>query len=255
MLMGPAMLTRTLALALAALALSACDIDAQPGEHNDDQVRESSDEPREPGDPEQPVPEDSGSPAEAGEVGGDEGGEGCGGEPEPIDPEAEPYPHSPGVSVGGAVVDCDVESGAEVVTWQRESTPELALYVAAIHDARSDAASDAAGEADIHFDRPGASVLALTAFDATHWNVTVGEHSGLTRVILIGYGEQTASVPEGVALETWHESHSACGYTLPFDGEGGCNTDLLLASLEAHVGAPLFRFDGCRSASTFDYAR
>jgi hypothetical protein len=254
--MGSAMLTRTLALALSALTLSACDIDAQPDTHNDNgEVRESSDEPgepgdpREPGDPEQPVPGDSGYP-------GDEGGEGCGGEPEPLDPEAEPYPHSPGVAVGAAIVDCDVEAGSELVTWQSEAAPELALYVASIRATR-DVASDgeATGEADLHFDRPGASVLALTAFDATHWNVTVGAESGLTRVILIGYGEQTATVPEGVELETWHESHSACGYTLPFDGEGGCNTDLLLASLEAHTGAPLFRFDGCASASIFDYAQ
>lgn len=163
-----------------------------------------------------------------------------------------------GVGPSDVILDCDVDSGYETYAWQTDQSSAVQLYLGAVYQTRSDHGSDhPLGEASVHFARLGASVLALSAYEPTHWTVTVGEGAALSKVIVIGYAAQSATVPDGVAVEAHFyeggDGLAACGYSLPYNG-GGCDTDELVADVEALSGLSLFRFDSCYDARTFDYA-
>ena len=59
------------------------------------------------------------------------------------------------------------------------------------------------GNGFVHLDRKGPQVLVLTSYEPVHWKVTVSPGTQLQKVILSGYYDQTADVPQGTKVETY----------------------------------------------------
>jgi hypothetical protein len=164
-------------------------------------------------------------------------------------------PPPPPPPASGVILDCVSESYAS----RSESNGRPALYLGAVYETRSDHSYGyhPQGEAYVDFALPGENVLALSAYEPTHWVVTLAPGASLQKVLLIGYHAQSADVPEGVAVEVYdYESTesplAACGYSLPYNGEG-CDTGELIANVETITGLALTGFDGCYHATTFAY--
>jgi hypothetical protein len=167
----------------------------------------------------------------------------------------EPPPPPPPAPPSSVILDCADQSYSS----RSETNGRPAVYLGAVYETRSDHeyGYHPTGEAYVEFTLPGENVLALSAYEPTHWVVEVTPGASLQKVVLIGYHTQTADVPEGVALEV-HDYEStdsplaACGYSLPYNG-GGCDTDQLIANVETITGLPVTGFDGCYNATTFAY--
>lgn len=166
-----------------------------------------------------------------------------------------PPPPPPPPPASSVILDCTSESYAS----RSESNGRAALHLGAVYETRSDHGPGyhPTGEAYVDFALPGENVLALSAYEPTHWIVSLAPGASLQKVVLIGYHAQSADVPEGVAVEVYdYESTgsplAACGYSLPYNG-GGCDTDQLIANVETITGLPVTGFDGCYNATTFAY--
>jgi hypothetical protein len=166
-----------------------------------------------------------------------------------------PPPPPPPAPPSSVILDCKDQSYSS----RSETNGRPAVYLGAVYETRDDHefGYHPTGEAYVEFTLPGENVLALSAYEPTHWIVEVTPGASLQKVVLIGYHAQTADVPEGVAVEV-HDYEStgsplaACGYALPYDGEG-CDTDQLIANVESITGLPVTGFDGCYNATTFAY--
>jgi hypothetical protein len=109
------------------------------------------------------------------------------------------------------------------------------------------------GAATVHVERKGSSVLALSSYEPVHWTVTAEPGVVLEKVILNGYHDQTADVPEGVPVEIHSgpdKSLGAYGYAWP-SSEGGSDTPALVDAFEGEAGRAMTSFHGCYQANTF----
>lgn len=147
-----------------------------------------------------------------------------------------------GRDAAGAIVvhDC----GSEVSTYAGFSSG-TELFLLGIH-------SNDQGEAFVNDSRSSPHVLAVSAFEATHWRIEAAPGSGLLRVLLSGYDPQTAEVPPGVELTdlSGEASLGMYGYAWP-PAEGGENTQTLVGAVQALSGVRLSAFGGCYDASRF----
>jgi TARSH-like protein len=130
--------------------------------------------------------------------------------------------------------------------------PEVDVF--GIYEARSDhgGGDHPTGEAGVTIDRPGVHKLVLSAYEPTNWRVTLSPGASVASIYLTGYHAQTVEVPGApgvpVVVDTFANGRGyACGYSYPYNGEG-CDTDQLLARVEAKVG-PINTFHGCYHAS------
>ena len=129
------------------------------------------------------------------------------------------------------------------------------LHVVGIYDSYEHSL-DKNGFAHVHIDRPGTMMLALSAYSATKWSVTVGPDTELLQILAQGYDEQSVSAPPGVSVSTnWYPNnlYPLCGYQLP-DDDDGCATGPLLAQISDTLGLPVSSFHGCYAASDFTIA-
>jgi hypothetical protein len=103
----------------------------------------------------------------------------------------------------------------------------------------------------------GPMILALSAYEPTHWIVTADPDALIERIILVGYALQTATAPAGVPVE----SHSFeggevdlaayAGYSWPYNGQGNDTSLLISEVVEPFAGRALTAFAGCYEASDF----
>lgn len=122
-----------------------------------------------------------------------------------------------------------------------ESCGPRELHVISVYEASGD--HSVTGQASVTIARPGRHVLALSAYEATSWHVTLGPNVQISEVVLAGYEAQTVDLPNVPVRHV-----SGCGYSYPYNG-GGCDTNQLLATIEAAAGAKTTSFHGCYQAS------
>lgn len=178
------------------------------------------------------------------------------GEPREAPPEAPLADAAPSPVQEPVLRDC-----AEGQRWSYTS-PDLdspSLYLGAVYETRGDHSGGfhPEGEARVQFSLPGASVLALSSYEPTHWVIEAAPEAELLEVVVVGYHAQRVTAPEGVrvqihSLEQGQGSEAFCGYSLPYNG-GGCDTDALIAEVERLTGLGVGQFDGCYRANTFVY--
>jgi hypothetical protein len=120
-----------------------------------------------------------------------------------------------------------------------------------VYETRSDhsAGDHPTGAAGVTIDRPGPHKLVLSAYEPTNWHITLTQGATLESIYLTGYHAQTTDftgVP--VVVDTYENGRGyACGYSYPYNGQG-CDTNQLLANVEAKVG-PVTTFHGCYRAT------
>lgn len=148
----------------------------------------------------------------------------------------------PAVGSDDVIRDCDTDAGYEVDTSLWETQGEPVVWLASVYEA-----AVGQGEATVDFTLPGRHVLVLSSYEGVHWTVTVGPETQLEGLHVYSYEPSTVDAPIAAQL---HQD-GVCGYSLPYN-HGGCDTDELLAEVEATVG-PVHRFDGCYDASTIVY--
>lgn len=115
------------------------------------------------------------------------------------------------------------------------------LHVISVYEASGD--HSVTGQASVTIARPGRHVLALSAYEATSWHVTLGPNVQISEVVLAGYEAQTVDLQNVPVRRV-----SGCGYSYPYNG-GGCDTNQLLGTIEAAAGAKVTSFHGCYQAS------
>lgn len=170
--------------------------------------------------------------------------------PAPELPVGDPCTSLPDLSV---VLDCSVS--VEVATYVADEIGGVALHVIGVRRAEEVTAGQP-GQAYLEFDLPGSHVVALSAYEATHWLVDVAPGSNLDRIVLFGYHEQTVTAPEGVVVDSFvaETVPAVCGYALDNDGRD-CDPQLLLREAEAVAGLPVSTYHGCIRASEFRLQR
>jgi hypothetical protein len=147
------------------------------------------------------------------------------------------------------ILDCNTGAGYTVTGFDDPTPAAPSLRILSIYGSPT-------GTAVVNVTRPERLILVLSAYESTHWTVTVAPDALLERVILNGAEEQTATVPAGVPVENrspWALSFcpdAECnGYRYPDNGDG--DTDLLISAAEQATGLCLTSFHGCYDASQF----
>jgi hypothetical protein len=134
---------------------------------------------------------------------------------------------------------------------QRCVGPQVTVF--GVYETRSDhgAGHHPVGESSVTIDRPGVHTLVLSAYEPTSWHVSLAPGAVVDAVYLYGYHAQTVDLPGvRVVTQTYEQGGQfACGYSYPYNG-GGCDTNDLLARVEAEVG-PVHAFHGCYRAVTW----
>jgi hypothetical protein len=157
-------------------------------------------------------------------------------------------PPEPPISDAGSPAD-----GSSDMIPARCETPEVDVF--GVYETRSDhtAGDHPVGEGGVTIERPGVHKLVLSAYEPTHWQVTLAPGASVASIHLIGYHAQTINtlnLPAGVpiTIETYDGGGTpGCGYSYPYNGQG-CDTNQLLARVEAEVGS-VNTFHGCYHAS------
>jgi hypothetical protein len=108
------------------------------------------------------------------------------------------------------------------------------------------------GTVNVKVTRPGSSVLLLSAYERTHWNVEVAPGAVVERIVLSGYYAQRVTAPEGAKVESYAVNASdsdwlGYGYLWPSH-----DTFDLVDKAQSLTGLELTSFRGCYSGASFD---
>lgn len=104
---------------------------------------------------------------------------------------------------------------------------------------------------DVKVNRPGTSVLVLSAYDTVEWNVAVAEGSTLERIIVSGYEEQIVNAPAGVPVARYSFEQDGAVLGMGFEWPSFTTSDLVDAS-EILTGLELTSFRGCYGGERFE---
>lgn len=134
------------------------------------------------------------------------------------------------------------------------SRDEVALHVVGIHTSLRRAEDSRDGLVDVRVVRPGPSVLVLSAYESTHWNVEVAPGATVTRIILAGFHAHSVSAPEGAEIEYLSLNQNwgyfgDIGYDWP-----SYRTTRLVDDAESYTGLTLTSFRGCYDGDSFEIA-
>lgn len=126
------------------------------------------------------------------------------------------------------------------------------VHVIGVYETRGDhsGGNHPEGCGKVVIERPGKHRLVLSAYEPTAWDVELLPGVEIESVHLIGYHAQTVNL-EGVPVttDTYEQGgQAACGYSIPYNGEG-CDTNELLALAESRAGGEVTTFHGCYQAS------
>lgn len=106
------------------------------------------------------------------------------------------------------------------------------------------------GETRVLVDRPGKMVtVAVSSYEPTHWIVEAGADTTIAAVLLNGYEEQRATVPDGATTTTLDLDDYA--YAWPSGGDG--DTQKVVAAFEDETGLRLTAFAGCYEGTSFSF--
>jgi hypothetical protein len=194
------------------------------------------------------------------------GGDGSGGvtNPPPSAPEfpgetptPQPRPSLPAVplvgfdTADGGNADGIHACAADYAHYEHGEAGGTQLHVVGIYEAANAAGtSRREGKVDVRVTRPGPSVLVLSSYEPTFWNVVVEPGASVERIILSGYYAQSVAAPEGTPIESYSYdaggSYIGFGYSWPsYDARG------LVETAQALTGLSLTSFRGCYSGDSF----
>jgi hypothetical protein len=96
--------------------------------------------------------------------------------------------------------DCDAGAGYTLDSYVAQEIEQPELHIVGIHTAYR-GLDLPFGQATIRVERPGPSVLVLSAYEPTRWIVEPGPGAVVERVIATGYKAQQISAPAGIEVE------------------------------------------------------
>ncbi len=160
---------------------------------------------------------------------------------------------------------CNINAGYSFEAKRFETSGTESIRVVGIYQAGQ------AGEFSLHVAEPGRFTLVLTAHESVRWNITVGSHTEITRVIATGYHDQqvvvdSSSLPSVVTtahedgervlsgVSRWPDPERQCEDEMPtaFCADfGGVwqqeirRTHHLLSQLAEELELPISGFYGC----------
>lgn len=242
---------RVLVISALLIPFSGCVLEEKLGE--DVRSSDSAEEPPAEDEPGSGTPGELDEPDDAGSSSGSSGGAETDGDPPSAAPTCDDGPGT----VPHAVLDCDFPGGYGLTAVRTGEEGPPRLWITGVYQTHSDhsGGNHPTGAGHVQFDLPGENVLVVSSYEPVDWTIELGPDAELSRVIAIGYHEQTVDAPEGVLVETFsYETgdEPECGYSLPGDG-GGCEGEDLVAWAEAHTELTMSGFDGCYDASQFHY--
>jgi hypothetical protein len=130
-------------------------------------------------------------------------------------------------------------------------TPSPELHYVSVYE------PGATGVIDVFVERPVAMTLVLSSYEEVDWVLHVDPAVTLNGVLLNGFNAQNVTgVPGGVPTQTRTVAQTGtyfgypCGYSWPYAG-GGCDTNLLIAGVEAFTGQTSSGFIGCYTGEAF----
>jgi hypothetical protein len=113
-----------------------------------------------------------------------------------------------------------------------------------------------AGPVTIEVARPGKHVIAVSAHDATTWQIITSNGAEIEKVYAVGYAEQTIDVsgaagnPEVTTDSEDTTGAYGCGYTWPYDHDG-CDTGNMLRLSADRIQHEFNSYDGCKTTGSF----
>jgi hypothetical protein len=113
-----------------------------------------------------------------------------------------------------------------------------------------------AGSVQVHVQRATEMTLVLSSYEPVHWTINAVPGAQINTVLANGYHSQSvigagaASVEVRSYDQTGTNFGEWCGYSLPYTG-GGCDTNNLIAGVEAYVGQGFSSFTGCYHGTEF----
>ncbi|MCA9568300.1 MAG: hypothetical protein KC656_10670 [Myxococcales bacterium] len=161
----------------------------------------------------------------------------------PVEPTAEVLRHP------GVIQDCDRGAGYKVSSFENPAVDgRPTLWLTSLYESRVERPGPerTMGRATVRVEAPGAHILAFSAYEPMVWDIEVGPDSKVEQILLWGYHDQYVTGVKGVKVRDMNGP--SCGYSWPYNN-GGCDTAELVATVEAAVGQPIQRFEGCYRAS------
>ena len=150
----------------------------------------------------------------------------------------------------------DVAASCSGTVYRFSGTPgEPELIVLSLYEADGGHGGPP-GTVTVDVQRATDMTLVLSSYEPVDWEVTAVTGASMREVLANGYHEQTVTVPAGVSTtvraydQTRSDFGAACGYSWPYTG-GGCDTNQLLAGVEAHTGLRTTEFTGCYHGTAF----
>jgi hypothetical protein len=114
-------------------------------------------------------------------------------------------------------------------------------------------APSASGTTTVHVTRKSPLILALSAYEITHWKVMADPGVQIQRIILSGFHTPKVTAPPGIPVEIHSyalNNYLDTGFRWPSDFGGG-NTPGLVKKLENLTGQTLTSFAGCYTGGLF----
>lgn len=144
-----------------------------------------------------------------------------------------------------------VECGGTIYSWASTTTVEPELHLMGAYEP-----DGGRGAITVDIERATTMTLHLSAYTATEWTVNNTGGATIEAILVSGYDAQVVNAPAGVPVEirtaatTGSSFGYYCGYSLPYNN-GGCDTDLLIAGVEAYTGLTMSSFAGCYNTTAF----
>jgi hypothetical protein len=137
--------------------------------------------------------------------------------------------------------------------YEHSSAGSTQLHVVGIYEVATPTGSTERreGKVDVRVTRPGPSVLLLSSYEPTTWNVIVEPGAYVERIVLNGFHAQSVSAPEGTPVESYAADPDTgawlgYGYAWPsYDALG------LIETAQALTGLELTSFRGCYASDGF----
>jgi hypothetical protein len=107
------------------------------------------------------------------------------------------------------------------------------------------------GPVHVKLDRPGKSVLVLSAYDAVEWNIDVAEGATLEGIVVNGYEESRVNAPGGVPVLRYSVEGNGEYLGISHDWPSYQTTDLV-DKAEIITGLELTSFRGCYGSDLFE---
>lgn len=161
-----------------------------------------------------------------------------------------PQPARGTLDGGNATGPHECGSGGRYVQYEHNAGTGPQLHVIGIYQGKKGA--DGRGSVQVRVTRPGSSVLVLSAYSQTTWNVQVAPGAQVERIVVSGYEEQRIHAPEGIPVELQSSKQSRKGLGSPGYDWPAISSARLVNAAEGLVRRKLTSFRGCYEAASFE---